>query len=96
VVADVRVPRTGQERLRLLGEAGIGWDVKRQWLYVWINKPQPGDLDILQSSISTPGSIKLNPSQYISFQLRTRHDVQALLTVISRHVNAIREGIAAP
>jgi hypothetical protein len=84
----VRQP-TGQFRLRVLGEAAqIGWDFKQEWITVWINKPLPGDLETLRSSLSNP-SAKRNPSGYVGF--RVENDAGALRALIVRHVTAARK-----
>lgn len=86
----VRQP-TGQFRLRVLGEAPqIGWDFKQDWIYVWVNKPLPGDLETLCSTLSNP-SAKRTPSGYLRFQVRNDDDAEALRALIGRHVTAARQ-----
>jgi hypothetical protein len=90
-VADLRIPGTGQVRLRVLGEAAkIGWDFKQQWLSVWVNEPLPGDLDTLRSSLSNPESAKRNPSGYVSFRVHDHSDAEALQALVRRHIDAAR------
>jgi hypothetical protein len=86
----VRQP-TGQFRLSMLGEAAqIGWDFRQEWISVWINKPLPGDLETLRSSLSNP-SAKRNPSGHVSFRVQNDDDARALRALISRHVTAARQ-----
>lgn len=96
-VADLRIPGTGQVRLRVLGEAAkIGWDFKQQWMYVWVNYPLPGDLDTLRSSLSNPQSAERTPSGYMRFRVQNEADARELQALIRRHIDAARRDPGLP
>jgi hypothetical protein len=90
-VADLRIPGTGQVRLRVLGEAAkIGWDFKQHWMYVWVSEPLSGDLDTLRPSLSNPQSASRTPSGYMRFRVENEADARELQALIRRHIDAAR------